>query len=186
MKLKFLVVLAAIITASGWQIEAQTNTASVTNATPIVTTNVWTAMPFYREVNGQVYDPSHSALWEHLSGLTEVKEILPDAVVLQRCEERQMLDSRGWVKAVNRVYGKKFMLKNLSLQIVTAGPNGWEPVGNLSVGSEYELQNSVAMYVGTTNYNGEVLPLWDYGKEVTSQTVTIVTTNYPPQAKNKN
>jgi len=178
--------LVAISLISGWQINAQTNTVPVTNSMTIITTNVWKTMPWYREVNGQFYDPSHSDLWKHLKGLVEVKEILPHAVILQWCEERKILDEQGRVKAVNRIYGKKFMMRNFSLQLVTAGPDGWEANGSMPVGDVTELQDYQAMEIGTTNYNGEVMPLWDCGKEITSQTVTAIITNYPQQAKNKN
>ena len=78
------------------------------------------------------------------------------------------------------------MMKNFSTQLAAPGPDGWEANGNLPVGSVTGLQDFQAMDIGTTNYNGEIMPLWDCGKEITSQTVTVITTNYPPQAKSKN
>jgi len=54
--------------------------------------------------------------------------------------------------------------------------------GNLdpAVGQEISFR---AMRIGTTNYNGEMLELWDYGKP---HNVMVVTTNSPPAAKIKN
>jgi hypothetical protein len=40
-----------------------------------------------------------------------------------------------------------------------------------------------AMYVGTTNYHGEAIPIWDCGKPVNTPTFTTVTTNYLPKPK---
>jgi hypothetical protein len=152
-----------------------------TNVTMVVSTNVWTVMPWYREVDGKVYDPQHSALWKHISGLAEIKEIMPDAVVWQNCEEQKVFDSRGWVRAVNRIYGKKFIIRHYSLQIVTAGPDGFEPDGTEKIGDLLNFKDFQVIYIGTTNYNGETLPVWDCGKEIKSKTVTVISTNYLPQ-----
>jgi hypothetical protein len=172
----------AIIMLSGWQIEAQTNATFITNAAPIITTNVWKTMTSYREVNGQVFDPAHSVLWKRLNGLAEIKEILPDAVVWQWCENQQSFDSRGWLAAEKRIYGKKFIVRHNSLQIFTAGPDGFEPVGTLKIGSASGMGQQV-IYIGTTNYNGEELPVWDCGTPVMSPTIVVITTNYPVQNK---
>ncbi len=161
------------------RIEAQTNATPVTNAVPVITTNVWTRMPWYREVDGRVYDPQRSALWKELNGLAEIKKILPDAVVWQWCQDRQMFNDQGSLMSVSRIYGKKFVIRHYSLEIVQAGPSGWEPAGTEKVGNVVNLQGLKMMYVGTKNYSGEVLPVWDCGESVKSLTVTVVATNYP-------
>ena len=156
-------------------------TEAETNEIPVVSTNVWTAMPWYREVNGKVYYPQHSALWKQLSGLAEIKAILPDAVVWQSCEDRRIFDDQGRLTAENRIYGKKFIIRHDSIEVYSAGPNGLEPTSTLQIGSESELKGLLVMYVGTTNYNGEVIPVWDCGEQVTNTTFTVISTNYPLQ-----
>jgi hypothetical protein len=68
------------------------------------------------------------------------------------------------------VYGKKFVLCH------------WLSTPPPSIGEQIEfIGEPYAMYIGNTNLDGEVLPVWDCGNVIKSNTVTITTTNYPPQ-----
>jgi len=171
--------LAIFMTIFTLKARAQTNIA------PIIITNIWTVMPWYREVDGKVYDPKFSALWKPINGLAEIKEIMPNVVIWQYCEEQKMFNNSGLVMAENRIYGKKFAIRHESLEVVTAGPDGLEVMGKQKIGSLTNFKDFIAMYVGTTNYNGETMPVWDCGEPVKGQTVTVISTNYP-KAFNQN
>jgi hypothetical protein len=156
--------------ACGCRIEAQTNAVSITNTLPVITTNVWIVRPWYREINGQVYDPWQSALWKPIKGMVEVKKVLPDnTYTCQWCERRDVNGPRG-TEGEYVVYGKKFVLCH------------WLSTPPPSIGEQIEfIGEPYAMYIGNTNLDGEVLPVWDCGNVIKSNTVTITTTNYPPQ-----
>jgi hypothetical protein len=183
--------VALIAVAFGWQSDAQTN-ATPTNGAPIITTNVWLTISSYREVNGQVYDPAHSVLWKTTWGphgylWGEIKTIFPDAVLFQWCEDQTFYDNRGNFMAKKRIYGRQFFIRHCPLKETYEPPfaPGDEPtlVGlHLKVGAVVPIEFCM-MYVGTTNYNNETLPVYDCGTPVESKTITVVTTNSPAQAK---
>jgi hypothetical protein len=152
---------------------------SQTNVVPIITTNVLRTMPWYREVGGNVYDPHYSALWKPINATVEIKEILTNMVVFQFCEVRNIMNNDDRLIGETRVYGKKFIIRHYSVQLVTAGPDGFESVGSEKTGSVLNFKDFVAMYVGMTNYEGEKMAVWDCGTPVQSDTVTFISTNLP-------
>jgi hypothetical protein len=76
MKLKFFAVLIAIIAASGWRTEAQTNIV------PVISTNWITSSPSFREVDGQLYNIELSTNFVYFNG--KVSVVLTNAIVLKR------------------------------------------------------------------------------------------------------
>jgi hypothetical protein len=164
MKLKFFAVLVTIIAVSGWRIEAQTNVA------PIIRTNRVKAAPNFREVNGQLYNNTRSKQWEKIDG--KIVTVLSNAIVFQQITRvpdtyGQNIYGTRTVTSFKETPGLKLVVRNY-------------PTKNAAVG---ELMWVKVMRVGTTNYNGDTLELWDYG---TPHIAMVVTTNYPPKTTNKN
>lgn len=180
MKLKTLASLTATGMALGWQVEGQTNIA------PIVTTNWVTAVPYYREVNGQLYNTQKSVKFQFFSG--QVERVLPNAIVLQQVSkmpvhgtpESDSLSSDGNflgssggpavapITGWKTVYGPKIFITNF--------PDELQPATG-------DNESGKAMRKGTVNFNGDVLQLWDYG---TPHVVAVVTTNYSRAFKTAN
>lgn len=154
-----------------WQAESQTNTIPITNATSILTTNVIMVQPWYREVNGQIYDPMKSKLWTRFDLWNEVKvaEVLPDD-----CYAFQFFKNENISDTYRIVRGKKFMLRNIQCT----------PRFRKGDAVSFRGDQRWAMYLGTTNWNGEAIPLWDYGLPLKTNEITIVITNYPAHIKN--
>jgi hypothetical protein len=180
--LKFVSLAFAIVTGSLGQIGAQTNSVTATNAVRVLTTNYVMLMPECRSVNGQIYDPDRSKLWIGLHGI--VTDVLSNAVIIQLVTEapigyRQEGEvsvygpSHSGVVPVYKptgyrnIYGAKVMILDHHDEMTGTVPK--------SIGDE---ENCSAMFVGKTNYNGNVFPLWDCGYQVPSGLLEVVTTNY--------
>ena len=143
----------------------------------IVQTNWVTAVPWYREVDGQLYNTKYSARFQPFSG--EVEEVLGNAIVIQEVSQRPIygavesdslssggnfLGSSGGggvrpLMGYETVYGDKIFITNF--------PAALQPTTDAK-------ETGRAMLKGTIQFNGEVLPLWDYG---TPHIVRVVTTN---------
>lgn len=180
-----------IAAASVCKIGAQTNVLPATNLVPILTTNFVEVKPWYREVNGQVYDPEHSSRWMTVGG--RVTEVLSNAIIVQLVSElptdyRKVgtVYGRGWHAPEYVPFGEKdvpgatiMLLNHANNSAIVRNSEGVE-VPAMQVG--YRVAPA-AMFVGTTNYNGKVLPLWDCGCEPPSGVLTVVSTNNLPRPK---
>lgn len=173
MKFKILASLIAIRMTFGWQVEAQTNVAT------IVTTNWLTSVPYYREVNGQLYNTDRSTLWKDFQA--DVMDVSTNGLLLQTFTMKPVYeasttsipthDFMGSITgyrtvpttvqvATQKIPDLKFFLRNY--------PPGLIP----AVGQEISFR---AMQVGTIDQDGSTFQLWDYG---TPHVVMVVTTNY--------
>lgn len=120
-----------------------------TNRVAIFTTNVVTAVPWYREVNGTLYNTQRSQLFQHLPFCT-VENVVGGSIAF----EYSLIPPTAYNAQLHDA-----VLINYPL-------DGMAKDHNFSV---------TAMKVGTTNLFGTVLELWDYG---TPHHVIVITTNY--------
>jgi hypothetical protein len=155
----FLAVLCSVI-----RIQAQTNLTSV------LTTNFVTAAPFFREVNGQLYNTSRSSLWKLLKGrcawvhtnYVAFYTIIPDF--------GNAGDQPGWngwdgspyikVQIGEHEDGSIFLVRNFPTNLL-----------NSSLTQSFRV-----FHIGIVqNTDGQPFDVWDYGKP---HVVSIVGTNY--------
>ncbi len=176
-KMKVKILVAVLIAGSfGLQAGAQTNSA------PVFSTNWVTAVPYYREVNGQLYNTTRSALWKTLAG--DILKVSTNEIVVSTYQinsdygvvtPSRQLDYYyvGGVDGTPPTFGKKLYGKKVIVQNCPASDSHLA----LAVGETVQIR---AMYIGTTNFNGDALELWDHG---TPHLVKVVTTNYAPAVK---
>lgn len=138
---------------------------------PGTATNVITAHPAFRIVNGQLYNTDVSTNFATLEG--RCVAVLTNGVVVQQFQLKQTVTyptnaaelgvalSNRSAQLVKEEYvpGKKFFLRNYPDQPLAV------------VGSPVVTR---AMRDGVFTYESEVIELWDYG---TPNKVTVVTTN---------
>jgi len=160
------------------QVKAQTN------VTPTIRTNFITAAQSFREVNGKLYNSERSILWTNFQG--ECLKVLTNGLVISTFTMEpvyQMGTTTRFIPGVpgapgrheivpekvqvgeNKVLGRKIILQNY--------PAGLFP----AVGQSITFRS---IRVGTSDFNGDTLELWDYG---TPHVVMVVTTNYPRDFK---
>jgi len=184
MKTGFKTLAVAVLAVSGWSAGAQTNTLVAAKAAPILTTNFVTAVLWFREVNGQLYNTEQSVLFKNMNA--NIAAVLNDSIVVNTFTMQPVYEASttsrevdnymggvvGYRQVPTRVYvgddkvsGRTIILRNY--------PSNLSP----AVGQEISFH---AIRVGTTNYNGQTLELWDYG---TPHVVALVTTNYPAKTK---
>ena len=156
------------------RVEAQTNVA------PVVTTNLVTAVPYYREVNGKLYNTEWSTLWKDFQAevlTTSTNGLLVQTFTLKPIYQASTTsipthDYLGQIIGYRTVPTKvqvdtekipdlKFFVRNYPPDLVP------------TVGQEISFR---AMQVGTIAEDGSTFQLWDYG---TPHVVMVVTTNYP-------
>jgi hypothetical protein len=148
------------------------NTISLLAQQPVVTTNVITAHPTFRIVNGQLYNTSLSTNFFTLTG--QCISILSNGVIVQRIEvaranqavptnaaQLTMALSDTSVEKIKTelVPGKKLFIRNYPDQPLAI------------IGHSIAAR---AMRDGVFSYGSEIIEQWDYG---TPNTVTLVTTN---------
>ena len=171
--IKILTYLTAIGIALGQRVEAQTNVA------PIVTTNWVTAVPYYREVNGHLYNTELSTLWKDFQA--DVLAASTNGLLVQTFTTKPIyqastrsIPTHNYLGAITgyrtvpttiqvdtqKIPDLKFFLRNC--------PPGLAP----TVGQEISFR---AMQVGTIEEDGGTFQLWDYGMP---HIVMIVTTNF--------
>jgi hypothetical protein len=116
-------------------------------------------------VNGKLYNTKRSVLWHFYSGETTAA-LSSNSIILQVSKlvpaayRIGAYTGRGIPIAWEEVPGIKLVMLNC-------------PEKEMAVGEKVSL---MAMQIGTTNCNGEVLRLLDCGKP---HIVAVVTTNYP-------
>lgn len=144
--------------------EAQKNTG------PTTSTNWITESPEIREVNGQLYNNRRDHHWETIGG--DIVAVLTDKIVVQTVTKTPAAYGANEygqriVTAFKKIPGLKFVVQNYREKDAAVGESIWVK----------------AIRNGVTNYNGEVLELWDCGKP---HKVMVITTNFPPQTTNNN
>lgn len=146
---------------------------------PVVKTNYTQAVSWYREVNGQLYNTQRSIRFESIEA--EVKVVYGNAVLFY------------WTKK-KPIYGKTHsdplvsegnFLGSASGQIAAAQRPiiGYETIFSKNIlalnyptiAASGEKVLFRAMQVGTTNFDGKPIELWDCG---TPHVVPVVTTNW--------
>jgi hypothetical protein len=178
MKAKLLIGIALFVVMFGWRSDAQTDVA------PTISTNWITAAENFREVNGQLYNTERSVLWTGFQG--ECLEVLTNAIAISTFTIEPIYQAATTTEYVptgefspdkpvlvatkvqvgeKKVPGRKIILHNYPANLYAAA------------GQTISFR---AIKVGTSNYKGDTLELWDYG---TPHVVMVVTTNYPPQLK---
>lgn len=133
-------------------------------------TNWVTAAPWFREVDGKLYNTQQSILFKPFQG--QCVSILTNGIVLQQMHQEAIMrtdrygngnfltSTESYVKIGERtVYGEKIFIENFPIDL------------NTTVGSQ---KNGMAMPVGRCQINGENLVVWDYGAP---HRVMVVTTN---------
>lgn len=149
-----------------------------TDIRPILTTNFITADPSFREVDGKLYNTARSVLFHDLSGRCD--EISPAFMlvdtftmepVTQAVTERHMNFAMG---TPTGGYHDETHVVQIG-EKETQGPKiillNYSP-SNPALGEKLSFR---AIQMGTTNYQGSPLELWDYG---TPHVVMVVHTNY--------
>jgi hypothetical protein len=171
MKLKIQIIFTAIVATFGWRVLAQTNVA------PVILTNLIRAPDSLRDVNGRLYDINESVLWKTMDGdflkistkrivlstftmepiyqaTTVTERMHPDRDYLHASDARN--DERLVAKKVQvgdkKVPGKKIILLNYPANLYPA---------------DGQTVSFRAMRIGTSDYNGDTLELWDYGTKPT-------------------
>ncbi len=139
---------------------------------PSVTTNIVTALPAFRLVNGQLYNTDLSTNFATLEG--QCLKVLSNGVIIQRMEMRQtylevptnavqvaaaLAGAPVPLLSEEYVPGKKFFIRNYPDQPLA------------EIGSRIVAR---AMRDGVFNYESEIMELWDYG---TPNKVAVVTIN---------
>jgi RNase P/RNase MRP subunit p29 len=128
----------------------------LTSFSTIATETNWVvAAPQFREINGQLYNTDLSKKFQGIEGT--VIDVSSNFVVLEQESTRSLyVPWQGTVVTVNKT---DFVVTNfpISLDPTVGANNGCR-----------------AMRIGTINYNGQVLKLYDYG---TPHRVMVITTN---------
>lgn len=174
MKPANLIFFAAIVALAGLRADAQTNLA------PVIRTNFITAAKSFREVNGKLYNSERSILWTNFQG--ECLKVSASGLAISTftmepvyqmgtttrfvpgvpgAPGRHEVDSKKFIVGENKVPGRKIVLRNYPAELFPA------------VGQSITFR---AMLVGTSDFNGDTLELWDYG---TPHVVMVMTTNFP-------
>jgi len=179
MKLKTFAALASLTGIFIFQSEAQSNLS------PVIATNWVTAVPYFREVNGQLYNTERSVLWTNFQG--DILKVLTDEIVVSTFTMEPVYKTEPVKIPIYNNLGVTTGYRLVRTQVQT----GEKKVrGRKIVLSHYpaNLAPAVgqtvsfrAMRVGTSIYKGDVLELWDYG---TPHVMMVVSTNSgPPAAK---
>jgi len=159
--------------------DAQTNSQIASPQFKIVlVTNRIEAAPTFREVGGQLYNIKRSVLWTNFQG--ECLEIETNAIVISTFTMEPIYQAATTTEYVptgefspdkpvlvatkikvgeNKVLGRKIILQNYPANLYAA------------IGEPISFR---AIKIGTSNYKGEILELWDYG---TPHIVTMIKTN---------
>ncbi|HXR47413.1 MAG TPA: hypothetical protein VN784_08215 [Candidatus Limnocylindrales bacterium] len=150
-----------------------------TNSTPVVSTNFVTAVPWFREVNGQLYNIQRSVLWQTLYG--DILKVSTNELVVSTFTMEPVYEAATTSREVDNYMGGIGGYRQVPTQLQTGEKKVYgakiivlDCPENLNPAVAETIQLRV-MRVGTTNYNGDVLELWDCG---TPHVLKVVTTNY--------
>lgn len=163
-------ILAALLIMSPILLHAGT----VTNMTPVFTTNVVTALPSFREVNGQLYNTELSVSWQKFQG--RCLRVTTNGVVVEILTPvyGRLDESPGWIEHGEQIGmnpSQQVLLRydgSGKLIFLTNYPSALQPAAT----QEFSFR---AMKTGTVDFDDNKFELWDYG---TPHVVMVVTTNY--------
>lgn len=124
----------------------------------VAATNLITAAPNFREVDGKLYNIEKSVLWMDFSG--RVYGVASNIIIIGRGYIGRLDSHESLVEGVNLVQGRKVAIRNCT--------NG------IAVGDQIKGR---AMKVGVWDNSGSVLQLWDCGLP---HRVAVLKTNIPP------
>lgn len=154
--------------------------AADTNRVAVVTTNLVEAVPWFRELNGQLYNTQLSTRFKTIDG--SVTDVFTNSALIfwqvkrpiyapppsdSLVSEGNFLGSSGTPPAPVIVGYKTVEEKNVL--ILNYSPP------ELAVGQHISIR---AMQIGTTNFNGERIELYDFGLP---HKATVTTTNWVQQ-----
>ncbi|MGO9477046.1 MAG: tetratricopeptide repeat protein [Limisphaerales bacterium] len=135
-----------------------------TNTIRVFTTNYVAAASNYRDVDGQLYNVDFSVKWEtkrcYFNELLEQGALMAEITKVVDHIGRSAIDAPGmpaYQPFYKQVPGQKFLVKDFT-----------PPQGMIS-GDTAELR---VLRIGQTNFNGEILPLYDFG---TPHMIPVVT-----------
>ena len=124
-------------------------------------TNWITAAPQFREVDGQLYNTQKSIKFEPMVGT--IVDVSGNVTVLRQ-EHLKVVDA--YLRTANTIQYEDFVVTNF--------PVALQPTVGAQIYFQSRTNAVLAMRVGTINYNGQILKLYDYG---TPHRVAVVTTN---------
>lgn len=155
MNAKFLILLTAVAATFGWRVLAQTSVAPDS----------------LRVVNGQLYNINQSALWTDLQG--DILNISTSGVILSLYRMEPIYEAVTTSRATHNYMGGVTGYRAVATQVEV----GKEKVPYRKIilrNYPANLQPAVsqgisfrAMRIGTSDYKGETLELWDYGSTPT-------------------
>jgi hypothetical protein len=126
--------------------------AADTNRLQVLTTNIVYSVPWFRDVNGRLYNTQRSTNFIQIKG--SVSEVFSNSVLV------------FWQRQYWTVTGYPADSEQKDVIVINYSPP------DIAVGQLIYLQ---AMRIGTTNFDGQRIELYDYG---TPHKVEIVTTNF--------
>ena len=129
--------------------------AEDTNRVPVISTNYVQSVPWYRDVNGQLYNTEKSSKFAQITGA--VNETGPGYITLDWRKKEEGITQFGTVD--HGVFDKKIMVVNCYYTNLV----------------ERQLISITAMRTGKTNIDGEVLEVFDCG---TPHCVPVTITNW--------
>lgn len=153
--------------------------AQTKNVKAVVTTNYTAAVDWFREVNGQLYNTEHSVLWTNFKG--DILKVSANGLLIQTFRMKPIYEASTRSIATHNYLGQvtgyrtvptkvqvdtekvpdvKFVLRNYPSQL------------SPTVGQTISFR---ATRIGTTDYSGDTLELWDYG---IPHKVAVISTNY--------
>ena len=152
-------------------ITVQAESTNVPVAVPL-TTNWITAVPWYREVNGQLYNTESSIKFENISA--DCRSVCSNGILLHWVKTQPIYKSYSWgsqnignfigggterVKTGEKVEFEKniFVLHH--------------PLQGVAEGQKLDFR---AIRIGVTNFDSSTIELWDYG---TPHRVMVISTN---------
>jgi hypothetical protein len=150
---------------------AQSVFSAETNVVTVLTTNYVAAAPNFREVNGQLYNVDKSVKFEtkdcYFTEQYDEGALMAEITKVVDHVGRSAIDVPG-TPAYRPFYkdapGQKFLVRNFST------------TNAIVSGDTIEIR---VMRVGQTNFNSEILPLYDFGKPHVGIVVTARTVKAP-------
>ena len=151
MNANFLTILTAVAATFGLQVLAQTSVAPDS----------------LRIVNGQLYNINQSALWRNLQG--DILNVSTKGVILSLYNMKPIYEAATTSRETHNYWGGISGYRSVATQVEVGKekvpyrkiilrnyPANLQPA--VSQGISFQ-----AMQIGTSDYNGETLELWDYG-----------------------
>lgn len=154
--------------------------ATVLAQQPVVVTNVVTAQPSFRIVNGQLYNTEKSILFKNLAG--QCIAVFSNGIVVQQMEiQRIYTNVNVEPPELANALGFQPVKRLISEQIVPGKKIFIRHYPDRPLARIGNAITARAMRDGTFNYESETIELWDYGEpnRVFTVKTNIITTNAP-------